>query len=233
MKRVQDIFIASILLTGLLSFSGGWFFATRLPAAAPAFGTAAVNSASSLEIGSTTLPLPHIDEVWSKLKNSYYDAEKLEPQKLGWSAVEGFVAGLEDRYTAFMNPETSKEFDDGLEGFLEGIGAELDVEDGKLTIVKPLKNSPAEEAGLLPGDIIAKIGGEPTDHMTVGNAVNKIRGKGGTQVKLTIIRKGAADSFDVSITRRQIALESTEFKKLDNDIVYLALFQFNDHAKRE
>lgn len=171
--------------------------------------------------------------VWGELEDRYVDLEALQNDDMVYGAIQGMVDALGDPYTVFMTPKESTEFNASLEGTLEGIGAELTVKDKNLVIVSPLRGSPSEKAGLLPGDIIYKIEGEFANEMTLIEAVMKIRGENGTTVTLTIIRDNLEDPFDVSIVRDSIDIESVSVEKLDNAIVYLSVNQFNDKTSDE
>lgn len=179
------------------------------------------------------LKIRDLEEVWERLRASYYDATKLDQSKLEYSAVKGFVNGVGDPYTVFMPPEEAKDFGQGLDGKLEGIGAELEVKDSKLVVRAPLKNSPAEKAGILSGDIIFKINGEPAQEMTIYEAIRKIRGKKGTKVTLTLIRENRPEVFDIEIIRDEILIDTVVVKKIDGGIYHIAVNQFNDHTKIE
>ncbi|MBI5466318.1 MAG: S41 family peptidase [Candidatus Kerfeldbacteria bacterium] len=117
------------------------------------------------------------------------------------------VAGLGDPYTVFMNPETAKQFNQELEGTFEGIGAEIGIRANQLVIIAPLPNTPAERAGLRPGDKILAIDNFDTSGMAVDYAVSLIRGKRGTEVKLTVLQNGERESKEVSLTRERIEIE--------------------------
>lgn len=171
--------------------------------------------------------------VWKELEEKYIDESTVIPEKMVYGAIKGFVDALNDPYTVFMTAKESAEFNDSLEGTLEGIGAELTVENHNLVIVSPLRKSPAEKAGLLPGDIIFKINEKLASDMTLFDAIMSIRGKKGTTVTLTIIRENLDEPFDVSIVRDSIDIESVTVEKLDNGIVYLSVNQFNDKTNDE
>lgn len=171
--------------------------------------------------------------VWDELEAKYVNEDAINYEKMVYGAIEGMVGALDDPYTVFMTPEQSKEFSASLEGTLEGIGAELTVEGKQLVIVSPLRKSPAEKAGLLSGDIIYKIDDELASDMTLVEAIMKIRGEKGTTVTLTIIREGLDEPFEVSIVRDSIDIESVTVEKLDNDIIYLSVNQFNDKTNSE
>lgn len=227
MKRLQSLFISTILVTGILAFWLGWFFARNVNAPKINVQTAITKGPAS------EVKIRDLDDAWAILQERYYDVKKLDRREMEYAAVKGFVAGINDAYTLFMTPEESKQFEEELEGELEGIGAELEVKEGKLVIVTPLKSSPAEEAGLKPGDIIYKIDGDLAENMALMSAVKRIRGKKGTTVTLTIIREATMKPFDVKIVRRAIVIDSVTMKKLDGDIFHISINQFNDHTKPE
>ncbi len=172
-------------------------------------------------------------KVWSELEDNYVDEDAVKDENMVYGSIKGMVNSLDDPYTVFMTPEESVQFNESLEGTLEGIGAELTVKDKNLVIVSPLRKSPAEKAGLLPGDIIYKINDEIASDMTLVDAIMKIRGKKGTTVTLTIIRNKLDKSFDVSIVRDSIDIESVTVEKIDGNIVYLSVNQFNDKTNEE
>ncbi len=171
--------------------------------------------------------------VWEELTKKYYEQDLLDESSMVYGSIKGLVDSLNDPYTVFMTPQESEEFTSSLDGTLEGIGAELTVEDQQLIIVAPLRKSPAEKAGLLPGDIIYKIEGELAAEMYFIDAIMNIRVEKGTTVTLSIIRESVTEPFDVSIVRDNIDIESVTVEEIDGDIVYLSVNQFNDKTKDE
>ncbi len=171
--------------------------------------------------------------IWDEVANKYVNEEMVDENAMVYGAIGGMMDALDDPYTVFMNPDESEQFAASLDGTLEGIGAELTVEDDGLTIVSPLRDSPAEKAGLLPGDIIYKVDGNLTNEMTLFDAIMNIRGEKETLVTLTIIRDGVGDPFDVSIVRDSIDLESVSSEVLDGDIKYISVNQFSDDTIEE
>ncbi len=171
--------------------------------------------------------------VWKILDTDYLREEALDKDTMIYGAIRGLVDALDDPYTVFMDPDETEQFSQSLEGQLEGIGAELTVEDGVLQIVTPLKNSPAEKAGLIPGDIIYKIGDEYAMDMSFFEAIMHIRGESGTPVTLSIIRESLDEPFDVTIIRAEIDIDSVTKEILDDGIVYLSVNQFSDTTSDE
>lgn len=148
--------------------------------------------------------------VWRTLGQTYIDPAKIDPQAMLYGAIGGFVDSLGDPYTIFMTPEQNADFRSVLVGQLEGIGAELDLRDGLIVVVSPLRGSPAENAGLLPQDIIASVDGQPVDGLTLNDVVHKIRGQKGTTVELSVLRGPERKSLQITITRDAIQIPSVE-----------------------
>src|SRR3989344_5046681 len=142
----------------------------------------------------------------------------LTDTKLFYGALAGMVAGLEDPYSIFMNPELAQEFNNELEGTFDGIGAEIGIRNSNLVIIAPLPATPAERAGLKAGDRILSIDGVDTTSMAVDYAVSLIRGQRGTSVKLTILANGDTEAKDIAIVRDQITIQvvQADLKKIPN-----------------
>ena len=171
-------------------------------------------------------------DVWSLLASKYVDPQALDYKNMIYGSIRGMVFSLEDPYTTFLTPKENKEFQDGMEGTLEGIGAELTLRHGLITVVSPLKNSPAKRAGIQPEDIILQIDGEDVENFTFEQAIMKIRGPAGTKVVLTIARKGHPEPLDISIIRETINISSVEWQMI-GDIAVIELNQFIAKTKEE
>jgi carboxyl-terminal processing protease len=169
-------------------------------------------------------------ETWNKLKEKYVDQKQLDPQKMYYGAIKGMVASAEDPYTFFLTPEESKQSKDDLGGKFEGIGAQLGLKSNAIIIVAPLKNSPAEKAGIKAGDVIIKVDGTDSTTWTLNDAVSHIRGKKGSKVKLTVLRDGKEMSFD--IVRDQIYVAPVELS-YENNTAILKLNKFGDDVDSE
>ncbi len=171
-------------------------------------------------------------ETWERLSEDYVDPEDLNSQKLVYGAVKGMVEAVGDPYTNFMDPEENQQFQESLQGHLQGIGAELTLREGILTVISPLKNSPAQKAGLQPEDIIAMVDDESTQDMTLEEAVMKIRGEKGTTVRLTILRESESEPIELEIVRADINVNSVEWE-MKGDIALIEINQFGDNTKTE
>lgn len=173
---------------------------------------------------------------WKLLNQYYVEPDQLTSDKLTMGAVEGLVRSVGDPYTTFMSPKQNESFRDMIQGSLEGIGAELTVRDELIVVVSPLKGSPAEKAGLLPEDVIAKVNGEDIAGLSLDEVISRVRGKKGTTVTLTIYHKGESTPVDLAIERQQITVPSLESEvktATGGQVGYIALHQFGDHSMQE
>lgn len=169
--------------------------------------------------------------VWQIVDQDYAYVEETEDKEdRVEGAIQGMLDSLDDPYTLFMDAEESTEFEQSLNGELEGIGAEVTRKNGLITVVSPLKNTPAAKAGLLPGDIIVSVDGETTESMSLYEAVSLIRGERGTKVKLEVARKGAPDLIAVEIVRDKVHFDSVEWEIKEGGIAYIEIIQFDDNT---
>lgn len=159
--------------------------------------------------------------------------EPTDPKKLLYGSLRGLLSSL-DPYSTFFTPEEFKEFTSETQGEFGGLGMEVTMENNKLLVVSPIEDTPAFKAGIKPGDWIVEIDGEPTDKMTLFQAVKKMRGKPGTKVTLTIFRKGVEKPFKVELVRDLIKVKSVKTKELENGkIGYIRLTQFQENSAEE
>ncbi len=171
-------------------------------------------------------------EAYNKLNEEYLG--ELDPNKLLYGAIKGLTEASGDPYTTYMDPDQAKEYLSEIEGVFSGIGVEIGVRDKSLVVISPLADTPAEKAGLRARDIILKIDDEDTFNMSLDQAVSKIRGQEGTQVKLLIQRDTKAE--EVTITRATINVKSVklEFKNYKNkNYAYVKINQFTQKTPDE
>lgn len=181
---------------------------------------------TNLEKGNTTnLDFSLFWQTWDTLGEYYVDKEKLDPMKMYYGAIKGMVASVEDNYTFFLTPEENKQSKDDLKGIFFGIGAELGMNDNQIVVVTPLKNSPAEKAGVKAGDIVVKVDNESTKNWTLQQAVAKIRGPKGEKVVLTMFR--VDKEVDVAVIRDEINIPFVE-TTYENDIAIIELSRFGE-----
>ncbi len=151
-------------------------------------------------------------DTWDLLSRQYIDKAALDPQKMFYGAISGMVASLGDPYTVFLPPEAQKSTREDLGGSFEGVGIELGFnKDKHLAVIAPLSGTPADKAGIKPGDLIVKIDGKDTTGMSLPDAVKLIRGQKGTSVKLSILRENdGIEPKDYNLNRETIIVKSVE-----------------------
>ncbi|MEK7565951.1 MAG: S41 family peptidase [Patescibacteria group bacterium] len=172
-------------------------------------------------------------KVWERVAQQYVDKEKLDPQKMVYGAISGMVAAIGDPYTIFLPPKENRESKESLNGSFEGIGAQLGIKEKRIIVVAPISGMPAEKAGIKTGDWILKVDGKETANWTLPETVAKIRGPKGTEVVLTIIHEGQTKAVDLKIVRDTITIKSIEWKKMENDVIYLRLSRFGEDTNAE
>ncbi len=170
-------------------------------------------------------------DLWDSLKTRYVDQEEITDKRLFYGALKGMTEAVDDPYTVFMNPQKTRSFNESMSGTFEGIGAEVGLKDGVLTIIAPLAGMPAEKAGLKAGDMVLAVNEEFTKDMTLDEAVNKIRGEEGTDVILTILSQNSEETRDVTITRGVIKVDSVKTEVLDGNIYKIEISNFNDDTE--
>jgi carboxyl-terminal processing protease len=184
---------------------------------------------SEINSEENTSDLEKVEQAYDLISSRY--VEKVDQNKLVEGAIQGMLSVLKDPYSVYMDKETAEQFSQTLESSFEGIGAEVGMVDGKIVIVSPFKNSPAEKAGIKPNDQILEVDGKSVDGLDLNNATLKIRGKKGTKVELTIARKGLKDPLSISVTRDEIPLETVHAsvkKQEGKNIGYIELTSFSE-----
>ena len=183
-------------------------------------------------IDQTYQQLKVIVDVMELIKENYVD--EIDSQKLIYGAAAGMVRELDD-FSQFMEPDVYTRVKSDTEGEFGGIGIRVDVRDGWLTVVTPLPNTPAYRAQLYPGDKIVKIEGESTKDLIIDEAIKKLRGVPGTQVKITIAREADdknADwiNRDVTMVRELIKTENVKSRVIEGKIGYIKTIEFTGHV---
>lgn len=229
--RVLSLVMAGILLV-MLGFAAGvgamWFAGADLQRAVstlvPGEPGAAVAAPSEENLGL-------LNEVWTILQDEYVDPEGLDAQELVHGAASGMVGAVGDPHTVFVEPLPAAIMDQDMQGSFEGIGASVDMVDGKVVIVRPLPNSPALQAGIQAGDVILAVDDQSLEGKSLLEAITMIRGPQGTTVRLLIQREGVAEPFVVPVTRDKVELLTVESRMLDGGIGYVRLTEFNAIAR--
>ncbi|UOQ50653.1 S41 family peptidase [Gracilibacillus caseinilyticus] len=170
-------------------------------------------------------------DAFSIIQENY--VEEVDDQQLVEGAINGMLESLEDPYSVYMDQETMEQFNEQIEASFEGIGAEVSMVDGNVTIVSPIKDSPAEKAGLKPNDQILSVDGESVEGLDLYEAVNKIRGEKGSEVVLEVSRPGVDDPLEIEITRDSIPLETvySETKEVNGKTIgVIELTSFSENT---
>ena len=177
--------------------------------------------------------LQKVEQAYALIQENY--VEEVEGNELVEGAIEGMLATLEDPHSSYLNLESMDEFNQQIESSFEGIGAEVSMVNGVVTIVSPIKDSPAEKAGLRPNDQVLTVDGEDLEGLNLNEAVAKIRGEKGTEVTLEIIR-AANDPFEVVIVRDTIPVETvySETETIDgNTTGIIEITNFSENTATE
>ncbi|WP_099190516.1 S41 family peptidase [Tepidibacter mesophilus] len=161
--------------------------------------------------------------------NNY--AGEITEDELYDAAIKGMFENL-DKHSIYMDKETNESFSESVNGKMYGIGALINVRDGKLNIVEPMEDSPAQKSGLIAGDVIVAIGDERLGEIKdIKEVINKIKGDKGTNVNLTISRSGK--EFKVDIKRDEIKIKSVKYRVIEGDIGYIKISQFTTEVEDE
>lgn len=229
------------LLTGgliLVAFIVGWQLGNRN------FKVVTSNRNINFTVSNTAQPSTvNLDfklfwSVWDMLSKNYVDKSAIDPQKMYYGAIQGMVGALGDPYTVFLPPAEQKSTKEELGGSFEGVGIQLGFsKEKRLVVIAPLKGTPADAAGIKPGDLILKINNKDTQSTTLPEAVNQIRGPKGSEVALQIYHEGDKEPKDVTLKRDTIQVKSVEFETKTTvsgkKVAYIKLSRFGDKTFNE
>ncbi|RAI14582.1 MAG: peptidase S41 [Candidatus Melainabacteria bacterium] len=214
----------SIIFLSAFIFMFGWVIRSNVHASTP---VELYDNVWRL-INSKYVDQTNNEQDWSKWRHRYDDVIKTDAD--AYVAIETMVASLNDPYTKFLDPKEFSEETGSIKGSLKGIGIQIGVKDGKLMVIAPIEDTPAEKAGLMADDEILSIDGKSTKGITVDKAADQIRGEEGTNVTLVVKRKDQ-EPKSYTITRKEIEIKSVSQKIPENvnmpkDICYIRLSSF-------
>jgi len=169
-------------------------------------------------------------KAWNEINEKSPNADKITDQERVYGAISGLVSSLDDPYSVFFSPDEAKAFQEEISGNFTGVGMEIGVKNKTLTVVAPLKNTPAERAGILSGDQILQIDDTITSGISVEEAVKLIRGERGTVVTLTIFRDGFKEPKEIKITRDIIEIPTLDEELRSDGIFVIRLYSFSANA---
>ncbi len=216
-KRIQFITVACLLF---VIFGSGFYVGKN---------SVQVTSVASVFGGSVedTADLQAFWKVWKMIDEKSPDAKNVSSQDRVYGAITGLASSLGDPYTVFFPPKENQAFQDQIQGSFSGVGMEIGLnKNSMLTVIAPLKDTPAYKAGLKPGDVIVKINGTKTDGMSIDQAISQIRGKEGTQVTIQIYREAEKKPRDVTLTRAVINVPVLETELRKDGIFVIRLYTF-------
>lgn len=221
-KFVIPLIIIVALAAG---FFGGFSYARggAIAANASALINQALGKPSSVDFGLFW-------EAWNSIYKNYVEKAKLSTQDMVYGAINGMVDSIGDPYTMFFTPKESKEFEQEIRGAFGGVGIEIGIRNDTLTVISPIKGTPADRAGILAQDTITMIEDKPTDGIKVQDAVNLIRGPKGTSVTITIMRNSFKAPKDITLVRETITVPTVSWRMIGTDTAYLQLYIFNENV---
>lgn len=221
---VKVVFMAVVFCAGV--YSGRYLFPVGVANA----------QTSPLSMGTVTIQVSPEMKLYEQVKqildDKYIDATKIKEDQKAYGSIEGLVKSYGDPYTVFFPPSESKQFKTVVSGTFSGVGMEVGIKDGILSVVAPLKKSPAEKAGIKPDDKILKINGTSTDGMSTDEAVNLIRGEKGTPVTLNIFRKSEGKPRDITIVRDTIDVPVVETQTI-GDVFVISISSFSETSAQK
>lgn len=209
-KKINGI----TLIIALLTFIIGW----QLGHKGIEFGAAdfrpKVTFSNQVPAGKENIDFKLFWQVWDLVSSEYVDGKAVNPQKMFYGAIQGMVAALGDPYTVFLPPTEQKSVSEEINGAFEGVGIQLGYDKEKrLAVIAPVKDTPADKAGILAGDLIVKIADKDATGMSLPEAVNLIRGPKGSSIALEIYHEGDAKTKTVDLKRDTIVVKSVEFSE--------------------
>ena len=174
-------------------------------------------------------------EVWRTIEQEYVNQEGVRPQDMAYSAVDGMVETLGDvGHTRFLPPGMAERHENQIQGQFEGIGAYVEMRDGRVVIVAPIDDSPAQQAGLEPGDVIVEVNGEDVTDLSLTEVVSRVLGPAGTEVTLTILDPGTRETREVTLERAEIDLDLVTWQRLPGtSVAYVRISAFSDGATED
>lgn len=202
----------------------------RVAASQDAAESDASDSSKAEQSESESIPLEEIrtfTEVFSRVKSDYVD--DIGDKKLLENAIRGLLAGL-DPHSAYLDKEAYQALQEGTSGEFGGLGIEVGMEDGFIKVISPIDDTPAANAGVKAGDTIIRLNDTPVKGMSLGEAVEIMRGKPGTDITLTIVREDSDKPIEITVTRDIIKVKSVRSRMLEPGYGYLRLSQFQSHT---
>lgn len=221
-SKLRTQFFVGIFVAVIISFGTGFYFGN---------GSLSFRHTQASE----QVDMATFWRTWNILNEKFVSASStkiVSDQDKLYGAISGMVESLGDPYTVFLTPQEKTKFDESIEGTFDGVGMEVGIRDEVLTVVSPLKNSPAEKAGIEKGDIIISIDGKDSLNMKVEEAVSLIRGPRGTTVLIKLLKKDVKEPVEIKVVRDKIIVPTLETEMI-NDVFVIKLYSFGANARAE
>ena len=238
MKKIV-LFVVALVVLGVV-FVGGFYAGLQMPGETKILGVLQKEPIAPLREDVNFAPFW---DAWSMVEMRYVDSDKVGRQDMVYGAISGLLKSIGDPYTVFFPPKENKYFQSEIKGSFDGVGMEIGLRKSIVTVIAPLKGTPAERAGILAGDKIIRIDDTSTLDFTIEEAVQMIRGERGTPVRLTILRNGEDEPRVIDIVREmiQVPVISTDNPTvigkngprsivIPNDIFLIQLHNFSENS---
>ena len=200
---------------------------------AVACATFSVGSSEPESVAELPPEFSKLAEVWDLLQREHIDPSGIDPQAAANGAIRGMMDSIDDPHASYLDTDQYSMMRQDIRGYFEGIGAEVGVRNGLITIIAPIPDTPAEEAGVRPGDVIMEVDGESTAGLELFEVINLIRGQQGTSVRLLVRRDRTGETEELEIIRGVIPLESVRLTMLVGRIGHLRITSFSGTSKEE
>lgn len=218
--RLKPFFFIMLIFSLILSTAGLTIFALT-------FGEDKV-----VEVGSPERrEFQKLYQAYDELKSDYY--ADIDQESLVNGAINGMIDALGDPYSDYMNQDEAAQFEESISSSFQGIGAEIQERNGMISVVSPIKNSPAEKAGILTNDNIIEVDGKNIQGMGASEAVLLIRGEKGTEVTLTIQRGEMSEPLEIKIVRDEIPIETVYAEMIEDDVAHIQITSFSQNTYDE
>lgn len=229
MKKIAKV--SKFIIIGILFFVGGFYIGfNNVPEVNKVYG---ISNKENIPEDVSDADFADFWKAWNVINERHPDGVKVSSQEKIWGAIKGMVDSVGDPYTYFFTPEEAEDLNIDLSGEFFGVGMEVGVREKNLVVISPIKNSPADKAGIEAGDIILKIGDEVANKLTIDGAIDLIRGEKGTSVKLTILREGNSSPIEISVVRDLIKIPTVETELRKDGVFIVRLFDFSRNSESD
>lgn len=228
--QLHGVVISICLVAIIVTFFGGYALGQRnVSQVALAYGLDHKKDSKS------NIDFAAFWKAWNILNEKYIPTTSSSTptdQEKVWGAISGLAASTGDPYTIFFPPVETKSFEEQISGSFEGVGMEIDIKDNVLTVIAPLKDTPAYKAGIKAGDKIISIDKKSTQGLSTAEAIKLIKGKKGTSVTFMIVREGSADPLEISVVRDVIVVPAMKTEIVD-DVFVIRMYSFSAQSADE